>query len=215
MGGGRTGSRSRRSESWPLRSGPIRRRELDANGNDRPLAEGEYGGGRSLAGRGEGSSVDPRPASMHPRPPRSAPGGNPQLSYPKRIRTGHPGVGLGPAIVKSIAQAHGGTLTLTPRAAGALRHGTTPRRSPCHERCARRRLALLVRQAGAPTTGAIRTGAEAQPAGRPRRCARRNASRRRRSCFVGRAPRSAPSGRASRRSAARRSRSATDSGVSS
>jgi two-component system, OmpR family, sensor histidine kinase VanS len=39
----------------------------------------------------------------------------------KRIRTDHAGVGLGLAIVKSIAQAHEGTLTLTPRAAGGLR----------------------------------------------------------------------------------------------
>jgi two-component system sensor histidine kinase VanS len=38
----------------------------------------------------------------------------------ERIRTDH-GVGLGLAIVKSIAQAHDGTLTLTPRAAGGLR----------------------------------------------------------------------------------------------
>jgi len=38
----------------------------------------------------------------------------------KRIRTDHAGVGLGLAIVKSIAQAHEGTLTLTPRAAGGL-----------------------------------------------------------------------------------------------
>jgi two-component system sensor histidine kinase VanS len=38
-----------------------------------------------------------------------------------RIRTDHAGVGLGLAIVKSIAQAHDGTLTLTPRAAGGLR----------------------------------------------------------------------------------------------
>jgi two-component system, OmpR family, sensor histidine kinase VanS len=39
----------------------------------------------------------------------------------KRIRTDHAGVGLGLAIVKSITQAHGGTLTLTPPAAGGLR----------------------------------------------------------------------------------------------
>jgi two-component system sensor histidine kinase VanS len=38
----------------------------------------------------------------------------------KRVRTDHAGVGLGLAIVKSIAQAHDGTLTLTPRAAGGL-----------------------------------------------------------------------------------------------
>jgi two-component system, OmpR family, sensor histidine kinase VanS len=38
----------------------------------------------------------------------------------KRIRTDHAGVGLGLAIVKSITQAHDGTFTLTPRAAGGL-----------------------------------------------------------------------------------------------
>ncbi|WP_279340762.1 sensor histidine kinase [Sphaerisporangium perillae] len=39
----------------------------------------------------------------------------------ERIRADHAGVGLGLAIVKSIAQAHDGTLTLTPRPAGGLR----------------------------------------------------------------------------------------------
>jgi two-component system sensor histidine kinase VanS len=39
----------------------------------------------------------------------------------ERIRTDHAAVGLGLAIVQSIARAHDGTLTLTPRAAGGLR----------------------------------------------------------------------------------------------
>jgi two-component system, OmpR family, sensor histidine kinase VanS len=38
----------------------------------------------------------------------------------QRIRGDHAGVGLGLAIVDSITQAHGGALTLTPRAAGGL-----------------------------------------------------------------------------------------------
>ena len=39
----------------------------------------------------------------------------------ERLRTDHTSVGLGLAIVNSIARAHDGTLTLTPRAAGGLR----------------------------------------------------------------------------------------------
>jgi two-component system sensor histidine kinase VanS len=39
----------------------------------------------------------------------------------ERVRTDHAGVGLGLAIVRSIARAHDGTLTLTPRPGGGLR----------------------------------------------------------------------------------------------
>jgi two-component system sensor histidine kinase VanS len=38
----------------------------------------------------------------------------------ERIRTDHAGVGLGLPIVKSITEAHDGSLTLTARAAGGL-----------------------------------------------------------------------------------------------
>jgi len=45
----------------------------------------------------------------------------PFLRGDERIRAEHAGVGLGLAIVERITQAHDGTLTLTPRAAGGLR----------------------------------------------------------------------------------------------
>ena len=48
----------------------------------------------------------------------------------RRIRTDHAGVGLGVAIVKSITQAHDGTLTLTPRAGGGLRVSVQLRGAP-------------------------------------------------------------------------------------
>ncbi len=57
----------------------------------------------------------------------------PFLRGTERIRTDHAGVGLGLAIVKSIAQAHDGTLTLTPRAAGGLCVAVQlPRRASAH-----------------------------------------------------------------------------------
>jgi two-component system sensor histidine kinase VanS len=45
----------------------------------------------------------------------------PFLRGSERVRTDHAGAGLGLAIVRSIAQAHDGTLTLAPRPAGGLR----------------------------------------------------------------------------------------------
>lgn len=45
----------------------------------------------------------------------------PFLRGSERVRSDHAGIGLGLAIAKSIAQAHDGTLTLSPRADGGLR----------------------------------------------------------------------------------------------
>jgi two-component system, OmpR family, sensor histidine kinase VanS len=50
----------------------------------------------------------------------------------ERIRTDQAGVGLGLAIVKSIAQAHDGTLTLTPRDTGGLRVTVQIPTAPTH-----------------------------------------------------------------------------------
>jgi two-component system, OmpR family, sensor histidine kinase VanS len=50
----------------------------------------------------------------------------------ERIHSDHPGVGLGLAIVSSVAQAHDGTLTLTPRAAGGLRVTVQLPAAPSH-----------------------------------------------------------------------------------
>ena len=51
-----------------------------------------------------------------------------------RIRIDHAGVGLGLAIAKSIAQAHDGTLSLTPRVAGGLRVTVQLPAAPPHTR---------------------------------------------------------------------------------
>jgi len=50
----------------------------------------------------------------------------------RRIRTDHAGAGLGLAIVRSIAQAHDGTITLTSRDAGGLRVTVTLPAAPAH-----------------------------------------------------------------------------------
>jgi two-component system, OmpR family, sensor histidine kinase VanS len=52
----------------------------------------------------------------------------------ERLRTDHAGVGLGLAIVNSLTQAHDGTLTLTPRAAGGLRVTVQLPPAPPHTR---------------------------------------------------------------------------------
>jgi two-component system sensor histidine kinase VanS len=52
----------------------------------------------------------------------------------ERVRGDHAGVGLGLAIVKRIAQAHDGTLTLSPRAAGGLRVTVELPAAPPHPR---------------------------------------------------------------------------------
>jgi two-component system, OmpR family, sensor histidine kinase VanS len=59
-----------------------------------------------------GEKVDPQLASTLAEPFQRG---------TERIRTNHAGVGLGLAIVESITQAHNGSLTLDPRAAGGLR----------------------------------------------------------------------------------------------
>jgi two-component system sensor histidine kinase VanS len=63
----------------------------------------------------------------------------------ERVRRDHAGVGLGLAIVASIAEAHDGTLTLTPRSAGGLRVSV--------ELPAARSRASAGRDASAPTGG--------------------------------------------------------------
>jgi two-component system sensor histidine kinase VanS len=63
----------------------------------------------------------------------------PFLRGTERIRTDHAGVGLGLAIVNSITQAHDGTLTLAPRAAGGLHVRVQLPAAPPHPRGVRQR----------------------------------------------------------------------------
>jgi two-component system, OmpR family, sensor histidine kinase VanS len=58
--------------------------------------------------------------------------GEPFQRGTQRIRTDHAGVGLGLAIVRSITQAHDGTLTLTARPAGGLRVTVRLPAAPSH-----------------------------------------------------------------------------------
>jgi two-component system sensor histidine kinase VanS len=50
----------------------------------------------------------------------------------ERIRTDHGGVGLGLTIVRSIAEAHDGSLSLSPRADGGLRVRVRLPAAPAH-----------------------------------------------------------------------------------
>ncbi len=61
----------------------------------------------------------------------------PFLRGTTRIRTDHAGVGLGLAIVRSIAEAHDGALTLTPRTGGGLLVEVRLPATPSHRPSAR------------------------------------------------------------------------------
>ncbi|MFJ8940942.1 sensor histidine kinase [Streptomyces sp. NPDC102365] len=69
-------------------------------------------GGVVLTVENTGEKISPEQASALTEPFRRG---------AERVHTDHGGVGLGLAIVRTIAQAHDGTLTLTPRPAGGLR----------------------------------------------------------------------------------------------
>ncbi|MEW2114595.1 HAMP domain-containing sensor histidine kinase [Streptomyces sp. NPDC005474] len=70
-----------------------------------------------------GDSISPRLASTLTEPFQRG---------TERVHTDHAGVGLGLAIVKTIAQAHDGTLTLTPRSAGGMRVTVELPAAPLH-----------------------------------------------------------------------------------
>ncbi|MEU6030154.1 HAMP domain-containing histidine kinase [Streptomyces tauricus] len=69
-------------------------------------------GGVALTVENSGERISPELASTFTEPFRRG---------AERVHTDHGGVGLGLAIVRSIAHAHDGTLALTPRPAGGLR----------------------------------------------------------------------------------------------
>ncbi|MDQ0933909.1 sensor histidine kinase [Streptomyces turgidiscabies] len=93
----------------------------------------EGGGGGEGDGGGEGMvwvNTGVRPGSVVLTVENTGDSISPQLAATltepfqrgtERVHTDHAGVGLGLAIVKTIAQAHDGTLTLTPRSAGGMR----------------------------------------------------------------------------------------------
>jgi two-component system sensor histidine kinase VanS len=75
------------------------------------VATSVHGSGAVLTVENTGEELSPEPIAKFVEPFQRG---------SERIRSEHAGVGLGLAIVKSIAQAHDGTLTLTPRPAGGL-----------------------------------------------------------------------------------------------
>jgi two-component system, OmpR family, sensor histidine kinase VanS len=74
----------------------------------------------------------------------------------ERIRTDHAGVGLGLAVVKSITQAHEGTLTLTPRSAGGLHVTVQLPAAPPQPADDGQEFASRLQQAQVGTTGRLR-----------------------------------------------------------
>jgi two-component system sensor histidine kinase VanS len=76
------------------------------------VSTGVYPGGAVLTVENTGEQVTPGSAATLTEPFQRG---------TERVHAGHAGVGLGLAIVRTIAQAHDGTLTLTPRAEGGLR----------------------------------------------------------------------------------------------
>jgi two-component system, OmpR family, sensor histidine kinase VanS len=89
--------------------------------------------------------------------------GEPFLRGPGRIRTEHAGVGLGLALVKSITQAHEGTLALNPRAAGGLRVTVQLPAAPPHTKFEN---GVLVERPDESASGETQAAWHADPAGK-------------------------------------------------